>query len=315
MTFGSTSPKPPNIPFATPDEKETILRVWDHAFHLLNCAISSLASTDDDVLFERFFELPATPENKDFACEKYIEMRKAMLNQVFTIKLNNPDCVLSPTANAVADCGSDHISLCPPFFEQENLLGTYSKPAIIVHELVHAVLRIGDNSESKNNCPPNDCPGGFNCAYPYGYFAGVVPHFTIMSLHSGLCLDVEDHSMDERANIVQWEDNGGRSQQWQFIHDYIEAPYVIKNRNSGLVFDVEWRSTSAGKDIVQWSNNGGENQQWLVQRVSEDAYYKFTSVNSGLLADVYDKSISPGAKVIQWPDNGQANQIWKLAFA
>jgi hypothetical protein len=134
--------------------------------------------------------------------------------------------------------------------------------------------------------------------------------YKLVSVNSGLVLDVASSSTASGALLVQSTDNGSASQHWQIVgagNGYVN----LVNVNSGLLLDVPGASTTEGTQLDQATATSGTNQQWQFMSVS-GGYYNLVNRNSGMLMDVTGRSTSSGAAVIQWPSNGGANQQWQL---
>ena len=100
----------------------------------------------------------------------------------------------------------------------------------------------------------------------------------IQSVSSGMILDVEHASNDNHARVLQWPDNAGRNQEWEFAlvanggdvnEGFLPLPigpktafFKIRNRNSGKVLDVPAASADANTLIQQFDDNNGFNQHW-----------------------------------------------------
>ncbi|MFC5470439.1 glycoside hydrolase family 9 protein [Cohnella suwonensis] len=134
-------------------------------------------------------------------------------------------------------------------------------------------------------------------------------YYKIASRNSGKLLSVSQGSTADGADVVQWTDNEGLDQQWQFVASS-SGYYKLVNRKSGKALDVLGASTQNGGDVIQSNDNGGLSQQW--QPVAADTYFKFVNGNSGKVLDVSGASVSDGGNVIQWPDTGGTNQQWQL---
>ena len=84
--------------------------------------------------------------------------------------------------------------------------------------------------------------------------------YVIYTMHN-LALDVEDASMEDGANIRQWEDNGALCQRW--IPEIKDGGYIsFKNANSGKYINVENGSTENGANIEQYTGNDSDSQLW-----------------------------------------------------
>lgn len=90
----------------------------------------------------------------------------------------------------------------------------------------------------------------------------------IVSVSSGLSLDVKDGSTSDGGAIIQWYSNAGANQQWQ-ITEIGDGYCKIKNRNSGKLLDVTKWSTDDGGLIQQWGDAGGENQHWQLIKAND----------------------------------------------
>jgi mannan endo-1,4-beta-mannosidase len=67
--------------------------------------------------------------------------------------------------------------------------------------------------------------------------------FKIVSQTSGKVLDVLGGSLDDWAQIIQFQDNSGPTQRWQVFIPFERPPsgagFVIRNAGSGKVLDVK----------------------------------------------------------------------------
>lgn len=135
-------------------------------------------------------------------------------------------------------------------------------------------------------------------------------YYKIVNRNSAKVLDVQNSSTSDGAAIVQWEDNGATSQQWQFI-DAGNGYYKIQNRNSGKILGVDNGSTSDGTDIVQWRDGDWNSQHWQIHDIGS-GFDKIQNRHSGQMMDITDESTDNGAVLHQWPDTGGENQHWHL---
>ncbi len=134
-------------------------------------------------------------------------------------------------------------------------------------------------------------------------------YYNLVSVSSGLVLDVSGASTTAGGLIIQSTSNGATSQQWQIV-PVGGGYYTLVNRNSGLVLEVPGFSTTAGTQLEQWTGNNGANQQW--QFIGTNGSYTIANKNSGLLMDVNGGSTASGAEVIQYTATGGTNQQWQL---
>ena len=134
--------------------------------------------------------------------------------------------------------------------------------------------------------------------------------YRVMSVNSGLALDVVGLSTAQGAAIQQWGYWNALNQRWQFVPN-ADGSYQLVSVNSGQCLDVIGVSTTEGTHVQQWPCWGGANQAWKVIDVGNGAS-QLQSVNSGLALDVIGVSQAGGALVQQWPYWGGANQQWLI---
>jgi flagellin-like protein len=93
------------------------------------------------------------------------------------------------------------------------------------------------------------------------------PIYLIENINSGQVLDVYHAQKTVGAQVVQWTNHNGTSQQWFIIADGTRSGtpiYLIENINSGMVLDVYHAQKTTGTQIVQWTNHNGTSQQWSI---------------------------------------------------
>jgi glycerophosphoryl diester phosphodiesterase len=138
-------------------------------------------------------------------------------------------------------------------------------------------------------------------------------NYTIVGSESLLAVEVPKGSLTAGTTLDQWTPNGGKNQEWQFIHPG-PAPgtYTITNQNSGLLMEVGGNSTATGAAIDQWTSNNGTNQKWKISTQS-NGIYQIQNVNSNLCLDVPGASTTPGTSLDQWTCNNGSNQQYTIA--
>jgi alpha-L-fucosidase len=134
-------------------------------------------------------------------------------------------------------------------------------------------------------------------------------YVSLIARHSGKAADVSNNSTADGAAVVQWTNNGGRNQQWQF-QDAGGGYFRVVNRNSGKCLDVEGLSTADGAHVVQWACGTGTNQQWSLVDVG-GGYARLVARHSGKCLDVDAGSTGDGALIIQWSCGTGTNQQWE----
>lgn len=140
-------------------------------------------------------------------------------------------------------------------------------------------------------------------------------YYQIQAKNSGKCLNVQYASQSNAAQIIQWDCNGGLSNQWQ-LSPFGVGYYLLVNRNSGKCMDVQYANTGNGGNLIQWTCNGATNQQWQVHPTfggSQFAgYFNLQARHSLKYAGVQYASLSNGANAIQWECTGGPNMNFTL---
>jgi hypothetical protein len=133
----------------------------------------------------------------------------------------------------------------------------------------------------------------------------------IFNRSSGKCLDVQEKSMQDGANIQQWDFGNGANQLWDVIHQG-KGEYSIVSKLSGRALDVQDKSTEDGANVQQYRFANGANQRWRLQEQA-GGYYQIVNVASGKCLDVDNSRVKEdGANVQQWRCAGAPNQQWRL---
>ena len=90
--------------------------------------------------------------------------------------------------------------------------------------------------------------------------------YRIISLHSGKALDVEDASLEDRANVQQFRYHGGANQHWKMVPT-AEGCFQIVSMHSGKCLDIAGESRLDGANIQQFSCKNEPHQCWrLVEK-------------------------------------------------
>ena len=134
--------------------------------------------------------------------------------------------------------------------------------------------------------------------------------YRIMSVNSGLALDVWGVSQSPGAAVQQWGYWSSPNQEWTFQKN-ADGSYRIVSVNSGLCLDVVGISTAGGARLQQWTCWDSPNQYWNLVP-ADNGSFEIESVNSGMALDVIGVSTAPGALVQQWPYWGSPNQKWLI---
>lgn len=137
--------------------------------------------------------------------------------------------------------------------------------------------------------------------------------YKIVSLANGRCLDVEDNSSANYANVSVWPDNGGDNQRW-FI--YGDAPYYkLKAKCSDCVLDVNEDCSDDGTNIQMFYDHGGESQQFQIYMLGEESYAidkgnDFTApifnLKNGMALE------NDNGNVVIKKETGMSKQVWRF---
>jgi hypothetical protein len=135
--------------------------------------------------------------------------------------------------------------------------------------------------------------------------------YTFKAKHSGLCLDIEESSLDDGTKIIQWNCHGGDNQKWLFVSDG-NGYYQIKAKHSGKCVDESL--TDNGATVSQYGCHNGGNQKWQLIK-DKKGYYQIKSKQSKMCLDVEESSNEDGARVISFGCHTGDNQKWQLTMA
>ena len=137
--------------------------------------------------------------------------------------------------------------------------------------------------------------------------------YKIISLANGRCLDVEDNSSVNYANVTVWPDNDGNNQRW-FI--YGEAPYYkLKAKCTDCVLDVNENCSDDGTNIQMFYDHGGESQQFQIYTLDEESYAidkgnDFTApifnLKNGMALE------NDNGNVVIKKETGMSKQVWRF---
>ncbi|HYG37233.1 MAG TPA: RICIN domain-containing protein [Cytophagales bacterium] len=136
--------------------------------------------------------------------------------------------------------------------------------------------------------------------------------YFIQNRNSGLYMDVfgGTSSLNDGANIQQWNTAGTTNQQFQFMH-LGDGTYKITAVHSNKSIDVAGINKDEGANVQQWTYYGTPNQQFVMASTG-DGYYKMIPKHSGKVVEVANASTAPEANVRQWGNNNQTCGQWKL---
>ncbi|NEA98027.1 family 43 glycosylhydrolase [Streptomyces sp. SID13726] len=146
---------------------------------------------------------------------------------------------------------------------------------------------------------------------PSGETAATPTSYTLVNRNSGKCLDLNNGSTADGANIFQWTCTGGSNQKWR-IEDLADDTNRLVNVATGKVADVADCSSADGADIRQWSWLNNKCQRFRLVFTAGGDYVRLVNESTGKVADVADCSTANGADVRQWTWLNNNCQQWRL---
>ena len=121
-----------------------------------------------------------------------------------------------------------------------------------------------------------------------------------------LCLDVNQGSTENRANIILFDYTGSNNQIW------IRQGNSLICKNSGKALDIEG-GQGEGKNVIQFTKNNGPNQNFKIIPANNQGIVYITSP-SGLALTVKGNNIKKREKIIVSRFSGSLNQLWVLRY-
>ncbi|SHG47309.1 RICIN domain-containing protein [Massilia sp. CF038] len=133
--------------------------------------------------------------------------------------------------------------------------------------------------------------------------------YTIVSAHSGKCVDVAAASTADGANIQQYQCNGTGAQAFD-VTNMGNDVYRILNANSGKAVDVASSAGNDGANIQQWTSNNTGAQRFVIKASGNG--FSLRNQSSGKCMDVADWSTADGGNIHQWTCAGTQNQVFRF---
>ncbi|WP_431930980.1 RICIN domain-containing protein [Micromonospora sp. RP3T] len=87
--------------------------------------------------------------------------------------------------------------------------------------------------------------------------------YLLVNAASGKCLDVNEASTDDGADVQQWSCNGQANQQWK-LQPTGGGPVLLVAVHSGKCAQVDDAGTEAGRELEQAPCGGAAEQQWAL---------------------------------------------------
>nr|MDJ0766938.1 RICIN domain-containing protein [Myxococcota bacterium] len=124
---------------------------------------------------------------------------------------------------------------------------------------------------------------------------------TLVLKHSGLCVNVEQSSQEDGANIVQWNCNGDDNQRFRF--EYLgDGTFNIRPVHSDKCCE------GLGDSNVVQSSCHGSNSHRFILLDEGGGYYSIINVESNKCLDIAYSSLDYGANLQLWNCTGNDNQ-------
>lgn len=135
----------------------------------------------------------------------------------------------------------------------------------------------------------------------------------VSAMQSDRVMDVADGSVERRANIQLYKDNGTEAQVFH-VKKLSDGTYYIQSKKSGLMFDIANGSLVKGGNLWQYKNNGTPAQRWFIQAAERNGYVTIINRQSGLVLEAADGSTAKRTNIRQWSLKDTLEQQWKLVM-
>jgi hypothetical protein len=135
--------------------------------------------------------------------------------------------------------------------------------------------------------------------------------YRIIARHSNQLMDVVGASTADGAQVDQWPNNGGGTNQQWVITSVGGGYYTFKAVHSGKNLDINGFSSADGAKVQQWTAGTGTNQQFQLIDMG-GGYFQIKARHSGKCLDVANASTANGALIQQWTCGSQTNQQFRF---
>lgn len=136
-------------------------------------------------------------------------------------------------------------------------------------------------------------------------------YLIITGINDKKVIEVENGSIDSKANVHIYERNGTDGQNFMFIKNN-DGTYEIVNKNSGKALDVENGNATSGTNVWQYDRNGSNAQKWILQDAGDGYYYIVSKLNNNLCLDVSGGKNANEANIQIYQKNNSISQKFKL---
>lgn len=157
--------------------------------------------------------------------------------------------------------------------------------------------------------------------YPQGT-TGLTGVYKIQNGNSGLYADVDNNSTENKANVVQYYNEGNEHSQFWQVEEVStgRGVYIIRNYRSGKVMDIVEDNTGSGPAVVQQNDyNVDACQQFII--MEENGYCYLIARHCGKVIEMpppvsnpenLEGSNAPGEWLKIADKDGGSNQQWKI---
>lgn len=112
---------------------------------------------------------------------------------------------------------------------------------------------------------------------------GDFSYFMLTAQHSAKAMEVHNYSLNDKGNVVVYDNLKGGNQQW-YLEYAGDGWFYIRNRNSSHCLQVVNGSTTAGATVQQGIKSGETHQQWRLLPVDAEIEYDAPTAPTNLAA-------------------------------
>lgn len=141
--------------------------------------------------------------------------------------------------------------------------------------------------------------------------------YTIQDVDTKKYLVIENASVEEGANVIQWKDALYGNGKWMILKQPNTDYYTFTNMISGKYMVVYQAAKTAGAPIKQFST-GEDNKLWKVDAFNFKAprklggIFRLKNVYTGLYLVVEDASMLENAQLVSWRSADTPNGWWSF---
>lgn len=143
--------------------------------------------------------------------------------------------------------------------------------------------------------------------------------YTIQNVDSKKYLVIENASLGDGANVVQWKDTYFGNGKWMILKQPDSNYYTITNINSGKFMVVFQALKTSGAPIIQYST-GEDNKLWEISPFNFrtphkiGGIFRLKNVYTGLYLVVENASMTEGTQLVSWESADTPNGWWTFLY-